>query len=521
VKQQPLLPDDEVFNTVPPHLLAQMTKEEMLQFFDAQNRVIRDLRRYVGELRAAAEELKQSILLVDGQYVELKNKLFGKSSEREPVTGGGDDKATEPRPPKARVLLPSQRYPDAQLIEREVTLQELPTCGCCGNEMEDSGMTENSEFLTVIPAQYIVVRQKRHKYRCGRCHGDIKTAPAPRRITPGSSYSDAMIIDAALSKYCDLIPMERYCAIAGRGGTPGLPPQSLIETTHGLADFVGEAYRGLKKEILQERVLHADETPHRMLEGDERSHWYLWGFSGLETSYFECHDTRSGDVSAELLTHSKCEYLMSDVYSGYGRSTRIVNEARTAAGQPLMQSIHCNAHARRYFKQAKQGGSSEAQFFVDRYKEIYRLEAEAKGKPGDAVLELRAQMRPHFEAMRERALASMVEHSAKSKMGKAMSYFISNYRELTVFIGLAELPIDNNRQERLLRSHVVGRKTWYGTHSKRGALTAAILFSLVESCKLIGVNPRHYFKSLVESLHAGQAAYTPKAYKARLAALAA
>jgi transposase len=498
-----------------------MTKEEMLQFFDAQNRVIRDLRRYVGELRAAAEELKQSILLVDGQYIELKNKLYGKSSEREPVTGGEDDKATETRPPKARVLLPSQRYPDAQLIEREVTLQELPACGCCGNEMEDSGMTEDSEFLTVIPKQFVVVRQKRHKYRCGRCHGDIKTAPAPRRITPGSSYSDSMIIDAALSKYCDLIPMERYCAIAGRGGTPGLPPQSLIETTHELADFVGEAYRGLKEEILEARVLHADETPHRMLEGDDKSRWYLWGFSSRAAAYFECHDTRSGDVSADLLTHSKCEYLMSDVYSGYGRSVRIINEARRAAAMPLIQSGYCNAHCRRYFKKAKEGGAMEAKYFVDCYKEIYRLEDEAKGKTEAQVLELRARMRSHFEAMRDRALAEIAAHSAKSKLSKAMNYLLGNYRELTLFMGIAELPIDNNPQERLLRSHVVGRKTWYGTHSKRGALTAAILFSLVETCKLIGVNPRHYFKSLVESLHAGQAAYTPKAYKARLSDLAA
>ena len=357
--------------------------------------------------------------------------------------------------------------------------------------------------------------------RCGKCHGEIKTAPAPRRITPGSSYSDAMVVDVALSKYCDLIPVERYAAIAGRGGTPGLPPQSLIETTHELADFVGEAYRGLKEEILQARVLHADETPHRMLEGDDKSRWYLWGFSSRETAYFECHDTRSGDVSADLLTHSKCEYLMSDVYSGYGRSVRIINEVRRAAAMPLIQSGHCNAHCRRYFKKAKEGGAMEAQFFVDCYKEIYRLEDEAKGKPEALVLEFRAQMGSHFGAMRDRALADVAAHSAKSKLSKAMNYLLGNYRELTLFMGIAELPIDNNAQERLLRSPVVGRKTWYGTHSKRGALTAAILFSLVESCKLVEVNPREYFKSLVEDLHAGKRAYTPCVFKLQLASVSA
>ena len=69
-------------------------------------------------------------------------------------------------------------------------LKELPDCRCCGTQMEDSGMTEDAEFLTAIPRQYFVVRQKRHKYRCGKCHGDIQTAPAPPRIKEGSSYTE-------------------------------------------------------------------------------------------------------------------------------------------------------------------------------------------------------------------------------------------------------------------------------------------------------------------------------------------
>lgn len=512
--QQRLFTSDEVFKAVPPHRLASLSKEEMLQFFDAQQRVIESFRQDNELLRSKLGELEQRILFVDGQYIELKNKLYGKSSEREP--GGAEEKKNPRRHPKTRVLLPSQRYPNAPLIERHVTLQNLPDCGGCGTQMQDSGMTESSEFLTVIPAQYIVVRQLRHKYRCGKCHGEMKTAPAPRRITPGSSYSDAMVIDVALTKYCDLIPVERYAAIASRGGTPGLPPQSLIETTHQLADFVADAYVGIKKEILEARMLHADETPHRMLEGDEKTRWHLWGFSTQATSYFECRDTRSGDVASDLLAHSKCEYLMSDVYSGYAKSVRTVNEIRKAAGLPLMQSGYCNAHSRRYFKRAKEQWAAEAEFFIGRYQEIYRLEEEAKDKSAEEVLNLRVKTLPHFEAMRERALANVAMYSSRSKIAKAMNYFLRNYRELTLFTRIAELPIDNNPQERLLRSPVVGRKTWYGTHSKRGALTAAILFSLVESCKLVGANPRHYFKSLVDDLHAGKPAYTPSVYKQAL-----
>jgi transposase len=513
---QPLLiPEDKLFAAVPPSRLASLSKDEIIRLYESQQKVIENIMRDNERLREIQEELKQRILFVDDQYIELKNKLFGKSSEREPANT--TEEAKNPaRQSKTRVLLPSQRYPNATLIERHVTLQTLPTCDCCGAEMEDSGLTEDSEFLTVVPAQHWVVRQRRHKYGCGKCHGDMKTAPAPKRITPGGSYSDEMIIDASASKFCDLIPMERYTAIAARAGTPGLPPHSLIETTHQLADFVDGAYKRLKSEILEAKVLHADETPHRMLEGDDKTGWYLWGFSTSDSSYFECRDTRSGSVASDLLKSSKCEYLESDVYSGYGKTVRDVNEFREEQRLPLMHNVYCNAHARRYFKKAKDGFPIEAQFFINHYKEIYRLEEEAKGKPPDEILILRAKMLPHFEDMKARALAGVVTYSTKSKIAKAMNYFLGNYTELTLFAGMAELPIDNNPQERLLRSPVIGRKTWYGTHSKRGALTSVILFSLMQSCKLVGVNPRKYFKDLVHALHSGQVVFTPKEYKARL-----
>jgi len=105
---------------------------------------------------------------------------------------------------------------------------------------------------------------------------------------------------------------------------------------------------------------------------------------------------------------------------------------------------------------------------------------------------MRAEMRPLFEAMRQRAMDELLRYSIQSKFGKAFNYFLENYDGLTIFLDDVDVPIDNNSQERLLRNHVVGRKTWYGTHSERGAKTAAILFSLVETCKLNHVNPRCY-----------------------------
>ena len=89
---------------------------------------------------------------------------------------------------------------------------------------------------------------------------------------------------------------------------------------------------------------------------------------------------------------------------------------------------------------------------------------------------------------------------------------LRSFEGLTYFLNSEDIPIDNNSQERLMRSPVVGRKTWYGTHSRSGAETNAVLFSLVESCKLNKVNPREYFRDIVHAIHEKRGVFTPNEY---------
>ena len=503
--------EQNLFDPVPVDRFQILSKEELVELCKQHQKIIAIVTKDNTRLRSLNEELKQKSLLIEDQYIIIKNKLFGKSSERSSKNSEGKANG-ESKDKKKKVLLPSERYPNSPLIERHITLDKMPECSCCGSTMQDSGLTEESEYLTKIPAQYYVVVQIRHKYGCNKCHGDIKTAPVPPRIKEGSSYSDELMIDVAVSKYCDLIPIERQAKMAGREGLMALPPQSLIESSHYVADFLKSAYARLRDEVLRALVLNADETPHRMLEGDKKNNWFLWGFSTPRSSYFECHDTRSGDVASQLLIRSNCVFLVSDVYTGYAKAVRETNELRAKLGLPPITHVYCNAHARRYFKQAGEGFPEEARFYLNQYRKIYRLEKLAKNNP-DKRAKIRERIRKYFEKIRDKCISDIGAYSNKSKLGKAMGYFLKNYEGLTRFINNTDLPIDNNSQERLLRSPVIGRKTWYGTHSKRGAETAAILFSLVESCKLNKVNPREYFKNLVQDLHQGKKAYTPSEYK--------
>lgn len=537
-KSSALQETDFLFEVTPVEKFQTLSREQLIEYIHGVENINRQLTQINSRLKKRAEELEDKSVLLGEQFVTLKHHLYGKSSEKlaapETATGGDLDPSApagtaaaaapeaepeqaEKKAPRKRVRLPSERYPDAPLIERDVTLETPPSCRCCGDQLSDSGMTEDREFITKIPEQFYVVREKRHKYRCGRCHGDLQTAPAPPAIKPGSAFSDELIQDVAVSKFCDLIPIERQVKMAERKGFPGLPPQSLIETTHYLAEFLATLYEKLKSETFLSRVLHADETPHRMLEGDATQNWFFWGFSGKTSAYFEAHPTRSGDVASTLLKDSSCEVLLSDVFSGYKKAARDANEHRASQGRPLIKTSYCNAHARRKFMEAD-AFPEQKEYFIRQYQRIYRLEAEAKeeDQPPEKLRENREKMRPIFEEMREQAMYWLPAFSSKSSIGKAMSYFLKNWDEFVFFTspGQLDVPIDNNPQERLLRNPVIGRKTWYGTHSKQGAKTTAVLFSVMESCKLNRVNPRDYLKAVVAELHAGKPAFTPSQFKA-------
>jgi transposase len=471
------------------------------------------------KLLEANQALTETIAELKKQGLKVSRKRFKRSSEKSSAAKALEHANSESKPDEQievkkktrtpRKLKPSERYPDLEVTEEHVEMLEVPKCGVCEHAMADSGMTEDCEYLVSSIRKFSIVLQKRHKYRCKDCFGEIVTTASPQRIKPGSAYGDELILDVALSKYCDLIPIERFAQMASRSGVPGLPPQSLIETTHYLADFLAPAYNRLLQEICTEQVLSADETPHKMLEGSPTKNWYLWCFTSKKSVYFEAHNTRAGEIASKVLLKSDCILLGSDVFSGYSKGVRLANEIRQQKGYPLIQHVYCNAHARRKFYDAKDDYPDEAEYFLNHYKTLYKIEAEARGQGAAQVLEARQQMIPYFEQMQEFAQKNKELHSRHSDIYKAFSYFLKNYEGLTRFIGHPDAEIDNNRAERAIRNPVVGRKTWYGTHSKLGAKTAVVHQSLIESCKLNDVNPRVYYASVVEAIHEGADPLTP------------
>ena len=444
----------------------------------------------------------------------LQAKLYGRSSEQRKKPKNNNNSPKKPKS-TSRVRLPSEQYPKAQIKEEILSELEAPICPDCNKNMTDSGLSETSERLELIPMEIFIVRQHRIRYHCKDCQCALHTTKLPPRLAPCSSLNDSVLIESSIAKFYDLIPSERFAKMLSRSGVD-ISDKLILSAQQKLALLYKPAYEKIKYELWSSKLTQADESPHRMLERNEGKFlWYLWCFCNPTAVYFEIQNTRAGSVSIDFLLQSQSTVLMTDAYSGYERTVREVNADRLKKNQPLLKSGLCNDHSRRYFFQSQEHPLGEKALNI--YGEIYKIEhgvqeSITKSETTEA-LKLRQSMDPLFNQIYDIACEILMENSPTSLISKAANYFINNLPGLTLFLTDIDIPISNAYAERSVRNPAVGRKTWLGTHSRAGAETHAIHFSLFESCKINKVDPRKYYNYLAKLLNEGKELITPNKYK--------
>ena len=513
--------------------LRSLNESEKLSLIFTQQRKMSEFQERIEAFQCAhqngtcplCQDKDLTIAQLQQQNERLRNKLFGRSSERRKK--GKDKKKRKNKKSGAqkgasqRTRLPSEQFPDARI--EECTLHEAtpPACDHCAQPMADSGMRESAERLEYQPSEIYILRTNRVRYHCKCCQSAPKTAALPERLAPGSSLGDSLIIQACISKFYDLIPTSRFAKMLARCNAP-LPHNLLLKAQSAMAFVLMSVYRAIKQEVVNSKVAHADETIHRQLEeNDGNWRWYLWGFSNQTSIYFEIHDTRSGDVSIEFLLKSLVLFLVSDAYTGYGRTIRTVNEHRMEQGLPLLQSCLCNDHGRRYFFYAQE--APLAKKALDTYDKIYRIESQvqkllkepiySEPENSEKALKLRQTADPLFNQIYDTSCEILLDAPEKSLEATAARYFLNHVEGLTIFLKHIELPISNAPAERGIRDSVQLRKTALGNHSKAGAEEAAIQLSVMGSCKMAGVNPTEFLEFTRVRYLAKEPLITPYQYK--------
>jgi len=423
--------------------------------------------------------------------LEKKNRmLFGQSSERRAGEPTAPSKERKPRtghgPREQKQLRVVEEPHDIPEADRVCVL-------CNGALAEMAGQGEESEEIDVIAREFVIKKHVRKKYRC-RCGECIETAPLPPRLVPGGRYSLAFAITVAIAKYADHLPLERQVRIMQREGLI-VGSQTLYDQIEALARVLWPAYDRLGAELLDEPVIHVDETPWPLLGKNASSaKWHAWTVASPKGAYYEIHDTRGLDAGKSLLGGFK-GIAVTDGYGVYDALEKRMKDLRIA---------QCWAHIRRKFVDCESAFPKETEQILGLIRELYAIEDRAP--PGPEGNDVRHQLRmteSRCVLARIQAWCLNVVCTPGSTLAGAVDYMSRRWSRATLFLEHPNVPLDNNAAERAIRGVVLGRKNHYGSRSQRGTEVAAVFYSLIESAKLVGIEPAEYLRRAAEAALAG------------------
>jgi transposase len=407
-------------------------------------------------------------------------------------------KAPSERPRKTnRGALPAH----LERIEQVVDVEDK-ACPCCGGALHQIG-EDVAERLDVVPTTFRVLVTRRPRYGCRSCESAVVQAPAPARIVEGGIPTEALIAQVLVSKYADHLPLYRQAQIYARQGI------QLDRST--LADWVGRAawyLRPLRDHILERlrrsERLFADETTAPVLDPGRKKTktgqiWAYacddrpWGGSDPPmVAYVYAADRKTERAQAHL--QGFAGILQVDGYGAYAALARRHQQIRLA---------FCWAHVRRKFYELAES-SPVAADVLRRIASLYAVEDEIRGLPADERRDARDQRsRPIVDDLYRFLEARGRQVSAKAKLGEAISYALKRWDGLTRFLDDGRIDLDNNAVERAIRPLALNRKNALFAGSDEGGDNWAVIATLIENCKLTGINPHTWLTATLTSLADG------------------
>ena len=473
---------------------------------DALKAIIRAQQEHHAVQAGVIERKETRIIQLEKLVADYKRAMFGARSEKacpeqyelafEDIEAAqeaahAEDEADDrrvsgnPRPRKAnRGALPKHLPRIEEIIEPEST-----TCDC-GHERHVIG-EDVSERLDIVPAQFRVIVTRRTKYACRHCESGIVQAPAPAHLIPGGMPTEATLAHVIVSKYADHLPLYRQAQIYGRQGI------DLDRST--LAAWVGRAafelmpvYEALLANLKQSSKVFMDETAAPVLDPGRRKtktgyFWALarddrpWGGDDPPGVAFTYAPGRSGQYAETILT-GFAGILQVDGYTGYNRLLK----------RPVqdVQLAYCWAHARRKLHEVSQTGTTPiADEGLKQIGKLYRVERDIRGlSPDTRRVARQDRSKLIIEAFEVWLTANRARVSAKSPIGEALKYIAKYWAGLILFLEDGRIELDSNAVERTIRPIALNRKNALFAGHDAGAQNWAMIASLLETCKLNGVN---------------------------------
>jgi transposase len=401
------------------------------------------------------------------------------------------------------------RKPLPDHLPREIVVHE-PQIDCdCGIGRKLSKLGEDAtEVLEKIPARLKVIRHLRPKYAC-RCCERIFQAAAPDLPIEKGRPGPGLLANIAVSKYCDGLPLYRQSAILAREGID-VDRTTMADWMGHLAWWAMPLYRLIGAHVMAAPVLHTDDTPiRRLAPGLGRTitaRFWVYAVDprtydgrGPPAAFYRYSPDRKGERPRDHLAGFS-GLLHADAFSGYDALYRPESD-----GHVRIAHVACWAHCRRkLFDVFEATKSPIAEEGLRRIQQLYAIETEINGKSADLRLAQRqTQSVPLLDALKTWYAEQRRRLSTKSALGKALQYALSRWDALTRYTTDGRLSIDNNLSERLLRGIAVTRKNFLFLGSDKGGERAAVIYTLIESAKLNGLDPEAYLADVIDRMAKG------------------
>lgn len=389
----------------------------------------------------------------------------------------------------------------AEELRAESVLRGLGSNDEAWKKMKD--FYKESTEITITERTYMRVVHKQARYRLKDEFNTtgkevIITAPGPVKLKAGCQYSVDFGLSVVSDKYEYHLPLERQRRRMEASGLD-VEVKTLYNLCEAVAGHCESVVDGIREDIMGDFcAVHLDETPWRIL-GSHGS-GQMWVMSNRLASYYRFEPTRSGLVAEEMLKG----YTGAIVTDGFGGYNRLKKSAD-------VRVAHCWAHARREFYERLDDFPIESEQALDLIDKIFELETKARSF--DQLRELR---RTEIKSVIEKYQRWLFETRPKFLPGdgisRAIDYSLKFWPELTLFLKDLTVPVDNNDAERALRHVVMGRKNFAGSKTINGADTAATLYTVIESAKKSGLQPKEYLKYLITERWHDSKPLTPQRY---------
>jgi transposase len=465
------------------------------------------------QVQHQAQTFTNQIKLLEEQLEWFKRRLFGKRSEKivglpgEMFLPGFEEIETQEKQQEQQVKghkrkkslrLGKDKLSFPEDLPVETTVLDIPEeekiCPKTGKPLVKIG-EEVSQKLAHKPGSFYIKETIRPKYALPENEG-VKTAPLPEGLLPRCLVDESLLAEIFTKKFGDHLPLYRISEILSREQiqiSRKLLSQWVVRSGKALAPL----YKELEKQILETKTIFIDETPVDMqMPGKGKTHtaymWTIVGGAGPPYQIYHFRTSRKHEHAKELLTSYKGGFH-ADKYGAY----------EALAKREDLTWYPCFAHIRRKFYEAESGDPKFRADVLRKVRYLYMFEKIAWERSEEERLKIRQEKEaPIIDELIEKVKKRLIEGQIlpKSKLREAIGYFCSLIPHLKNYITNPHARLDNNTAERAIRPLAIGRKNWLFMGSEEGGKAAAVLLSLVQSCRAVGVNPREYLEDVMRRL---------------------